>query len=371
MSNYTKFLISKVLWVTEIWGTIAILYFARRTIDPSSAFFLIAFYSLCIVILEYPTWLISDTYWHKTSALLWFSLATCWFVLLSFNLLIGWYMMGLALLAAWKALKSWSMTAVLKWIVTDFKSKHIQVSTSESISKFLMAVLSWYIFIYNPIYVVYVAWIFAAISGLLFYTIPYTPTSKKGNIYSTALTWFRNIIQSKDLISLLLLLSVSAGYRQNIKNFITSMWDFYPISILFMTRAVWWHSLFRAIWSYSVKYFSHKRAIIWVFIVMWWMILTWGNYITILIWFILLSSLFQNIETSIEIRAVNTVQPNVIATVLSTFKLWQRLSWSLMLFIAWYILKLYSYQTMLSTISVIILAWILFYIFTTHITRKA
>lgn len=371
MSNYTKFIVSKILWVTEIWWTIAILYFTRRNLDTSSALFLISIYSISIVLLEYPTWLVADTYWHKSSALLWFITLTVWFILLSFNLPFYWYVLGLILLACGKSLKSWSMTAILNWITSDFKSHHIQVSTLESMSKFFMAVVSWYIFLYNPILVVIIASILSGIGWVIFYTIPYVSNSQEGNIYSTAIKWFTNIFKSKLLISLLIVFSVTAWYRQNIKHYITSMWDYFPVSVLFMTRAVWWHSLFRALWAYSVRFLNLRKSTILAIVVIVLMVFAWGNHLAILIWFILLSGLFQNIETNMEVEIVNTIDKNVIATVLSTFELWHRLSASIMLLIAWYTLKLYSYQTMYITTSWIVILGILIYSIIYYKNRKS
>ncbi len=70
MSDLTKVKISRILFNSQFWMAIIILYLQSRALTLESIFLLITLYYLFTTLLEYPTGVIGDFYSHKLSTLL-------------------------------------------------------------------------------------------------------------------------------------------------------------------------------------------------------------------------------------------------------------------------------------------------------------
>lgn len=343
--NYRKFLAAKTFMNFYLWWAIATLYLIFRITDVSQAVFLISFYSILIVILEYPTWVIGDYFWHKKSVVLWSLLYWIGMLVMTIPMPRWWYLFPLTINALWSALESWSDVWLLKSIVPNFKNIYPWYKSYISLVQFVAAIVTWYIFKVSPTLPVLITWIACLIATCIFITINVPPILQNrklwfNNIYELGIEWLRSVFSAPILIVLLWSYAVSKWYVSSSKTIINTMWELLNIDILWLTYAVWWMYIARSVWSYLSKKltnssFSYIPSIIAILTILLWVLtftLSSWDWWLILIYFLVCALLIEAINSLITIYVASTVQWKSVASILSFYNLSARLFTAVYLF---------------------------------------
>ncbi|HIP49290.1 MAG TPA: MFS transporter [Lutibacter sp.] len=129
MTNLQKYTISQVLRTSNWWMAIGVLYFMERGVTIQEFFILSSVFSLCMVILEFPTGVIADKFSHKKSVIIGSSISIL--SQLAFSVPADFYFyLGAFIVASLGAtMKSGSDIAVLHKISNNFEKDLARIKT--------------------------------------------------------------------------------------------------------------------------------------------------------------------------------------------------------------------------------------------------
>ncbi len=370
LSNYQKFFISKLCVGFYLRWAIAALYLISKNIETSQAMRLISFYSFLVVVLEYPTWVIGDTLWHKTSVLRWTFFNGVGILLMCIDVsLWQYYLIPLTIIALWTSLESWSDIGLMKSITPDFKSIYPSYKSKVLLTKFSAAIVAWFLFKISPLLPVFIYGILCFVWTAFVRTIDdphikWEHSITSGNIFKTAKQWFATVFSSPILIILLVSYAITSGYTRTIKTTINSLYEYFSVDVVRLTIAVWMTYLAGAAWAYSSKWLSEKQmnripSLI-AFITLIMSILTYtlsnGDRRTILAYFIVCAYLIAAVRSLMTMYISSEVPSSVISSALSLYNLCWRLFTSVYLLWAWYILWRFNVSTLFLVTAIIFFA---------------
>jgi MFS family permease len=236
MSEVTKVKIARILASSPFWMSIIVIYFNYRGVPLPEVYKIVSFYSICIVLFEYPTGVVGDYFSHKLSVALGYFISMLAMFLSTMRGGSIFYYGVLALLALGVSLVSGSDTALLHKVSTDFKK---DASSLKSISMFwVLATIAIGGFLgkYSlilPIYFTAATYLLAFVV-LLFVKENSKDISHEGNIFDKAKEGIIYIKDSKQLVTIILLNTLISAI------FLSMKWVYNPFFEKLRIDIQWW-----------------------------------------------------------------------------------------------------------------------------------
>lgn len=223
--NLVKAKVARILTSGVFWMPIIVAYFGYRNITLENSYFLVSFYSICIVALEYPTGVIGDYFSHHLSLKVGYFLISAAFMLLGFQATTLYYGIILFIAALGVSLVSGSDDAVLISVSEDFDNDFREIKTIATVFSIIAIALG------GIFYKIYPSLPFFASSASFFFSftlvmllkIDNGSTEVRGNVFDKAFESLRFIQSKEDLRFLLIYTSVVSAF------FVSSKWFYNPL----------------------------------------------------------------------------------------------------------------------------------------------
>jgi MFS family permease len=228
MKNILKMKIARTMTSGVFWIPIAISYFKYREMNLETAYYFVGFYSLCIVLLEYPTGVIGDYFSHKISLYIGYLLVGLSFLFLGLNGNNLFYGVILFFAALGVSLVSGSDEAVLLNISDDYDNDYRIIKTFSTIYALVSIILGGVMYKVNPSLPFYFSALSFFISFLCVITLRFSSKAKKtkkqkGNIFDKAFESLAFVKNKNVVLFLLVYASLISAF------FLSSKWFYNPI----------------------------------------------------------------------------------------------------------------------------------------------
>ena len=350
-----RFFIARFVSLLYFLNGLMILSLAAKGISTVQAFKLVSFYSLLIVILEFPTGVIGDYFGHKNSVIagqISFLIGLLIFILpinniVLFYLVFFFFALGMSLISG-------SDIAWLHSISKNFKHDYANYITILIVSLFFATLIGGFILRFWGITVLILASLITCISGMiLLVTVPYRfelgPRSS-GNIFKSAKQGIIIVLQSRTLIGLFLLSGFIVALQSNIKyvlNYFATI-PGYDIQIIGpIIAGVGILKVFGSQLSKKIKIIDEIKLLTLIILIFLLTLATmYFKYLPLLIY-----SVFGGVGVFLTVSITNKINQqvpnNIRASVLSLKSLVTRLITSGYVLLIGYVLDTYTFQILL------------------------
>ncbi|EKE20678.1 MAG: hypothetical protein ACD_7C00505G0005 [uncultured bacterium] len=355
MQNVTKIKIALVLGVCQFWLTSFVLYLNTKGISLEQTYFLLSFYSILIVVFEYPTGVIGDFFSHKASIIIGFLLYSFSLFLFSFSGSIYYYGLILTITALGASLVSGSDIALLHKASKNFKKDLSQVKFYSFIMAAVAISTGGFLSTLDLKYPLYAS-AFAFLLGSLFliFSKNYKNERIAGNIFATATLGFRYAIANKELFNLIKISSLLGAF------FISLKWFYNPLFIKLNIPLDYWGIIIAAagiliaigVWVFNK--FPEKNITV-IFFILILSIFSIGitSIVALPIVAIFLNQLLRGyIETQLDVKINKAIKKSIRASVLSLKNIIIKVESSAMIFFFGIIIQRNSFLVMMSIFAI-------------------
>lgn len=369
---YIYYIIRFCSWL-EFHKPILVLFFMKTLwFSDADAVLLGTLIPFFRIIFELPTWSIADRKWRKLSFIIWIIIQMIWMWLYIFNTTFEWFV--IAALLAWLGLglQSWSIEALLSDSVGSSKKNFFAVwSWLFYLSRIWAMLTSWILFVINPVlpFVLYIISLVFKLVSLIFID---ERNFEKSNEKTNSRQIKNAFIEMKNkpdvfLFSILLIIFIWSGNM-----FWHVYWIIFPQHWL-SDQQVWYMYALGAFVSFIFTYFVVKtkkneynilfNMLLWTVIVV--LFFTYWNFIWILIWYIIISSIFSYQDPIMLNFIWKRISSKNKATVLSIVSMWWMLTYVLVGFYATFCLKFltleFYYLSIWMLVLIVFLVWKYYY----------
>lgn len=225
MSPTSRYILARALGNVYFWGAISIPYLIYRGFSIPGAFTLLSFYSILVVILEFPTGIIGDIYGHRQTVIAANLIGAISMALLALSLPLYGYYFIFVLNALSASLISGSDDAYLRSLSGNFRHDLAKVRKLGTVFAFFSFISAGFLAKINyslPLLITSCTWVLAS------YIFSQLPTSKlktsqtTGNIFQQAFKSLKYVWVSLPLIAVMVYGSLNEGYQFSIKTIINS-----------------------------------------------------------------------------------------------------------------------------------------------------
>ena len=220
MTDLQKFTAAKTANFLMWWIGIAPLYYVQRGISFEQTLFILGVFSITVVLAEYPTGVIADTYSHKKSIILGQMISALAMFLVIFPGNYFYYICVSIFLAIGSAMRSGSDLAILHTISDDFKKDLAHVNTMALLGNVVSASLGAYLFTLNIILPYILTAMSIVLSAYFYSTIKLKDTKnneESANVYKTAIAAVKYVKKDALLMATLLLSGSFVSFFYSIK----------------------------------------------------------------------------------------------------------------------------------------------------------
>lgn len=370
LSNIKQYIFSRSISSAYFWGAISIPYLTFRQFSIQGAYGIIGLYSLLVVLFEYPTGVVGDTYGHKASINLGNLLGFTGMVLMAQSGKYSPYI-AISVMALAASLVSGSDIALLKHISNNFKKDLSNLKALQGITLFLAMTIAGFLASINiliPVYATGFSWLISYL--LMSPVVDPSPRSDRdrGNIYQTSLESLRAVKNSIPLAAIIVFGGIAGGYMGSVKTLINSLGPLISLDLKLVGVFVGLSMLSRTVGYKIANQISHIRTryIIAISVI----VLILGSAISHQLTVVSLiagNNLFLSIINFRITIEINDLIPNTIrASILSFKNLVTRLFSSLYLFGSGYILGIIGLDALLLVTALIIAIGSLGYLIVTN-----
>jgi len=358
MSNLAKVKLSKYLSSSLFWIAIIVFYLESTGLSLTQVYQLISIYSIGIVVFEYPTGVIGDYYSHKLSVFLGLFGIGITFFLLSFQGSFNYYLILVLLTALAFSLFSGSDVALLNSVSSNFKKDFADTKSISLIFRMFAIAIGGVVGAIDLKIPLYLTTITSFSAGLILLNVKVKKNDKgDGNIFDKAVEGMKFVTKRKELIGLVLLSSLMAGFYISIK------WAFNPLFKEMNLPLEWWGiligvaTLANALGTRIYKRIKKASLLLSLGVVAVSMVITGLTVIPALAAAGLIILFFTRgvIETQVMVKINNKLTDSIRASIFSLRSLIGRLLSSLYLLSIGYILDLWSVLTLMIFSSVVVL----------------
>lgn len=224
MTNRNKILLITILTSFAFWIPIWLSFTQSKGIDTSAAYGTIALYSIVVVLLEYPTGVIGDTFSHKLSTMLGFLFMSIAFIVMI--LAAGAFQMtiGILILALGSSLVSGSDQAYFYSLTDEYKSFYPTMKNIGLVATLIGITLGTILYKFNPNLPLIMTALSFAGAFYLMATLPEeahltagVKNTKNSNPFSVAKLGVKTFLQSHSLQALLIVYAIIFAFSNNLK----------------------------------------------------------------------------------------------------------------------------------------------------------
>lgn len=353
MKNKYLYYIISFIWSfyfsVAIWSFFLTNY---NNLSYSQAFFVLLLSWIVSFIFEIPSWSWCDRFWRKKMYLLWSTIAIFGLIIWTFTWNFYLFILSAIIKWLWFSMQSWNLEALIHdELVENNKEdeyKNIQANSYILlfISRFIWAIVWWYLYKINPTFP-YLLTIFFAIIEILLVLLLKNPKqilSKAENNYIHTKEVIKHFKSNKNILYFIVILSLYSWFWNifwfTYQIFYKDIWvSITTISIIF---SITW--LFSAIWSHLIKNIQNKfdskqiLLILYGFWVIWWSLFLFKNLELSILWIIINSILAWMIMPFWNNLLIKNSIDDKKSTILSVFSAFLTFSYAWLNIIIWFLL---------------------------------
>jgi len=269
MTNLQKYTISAVLRGSMWWMAVGPLYFIKRGLTMEQVYYMVAIFSVAMVIFEFPTGVLADRFSHKKSVILSGLLAG----ILQFMYIVPagfqYYLVVFILLGLSSAMRSGSDTAVLHAISNNFQKDLSRVKTISFIWISFTTLVGGWLFSINIILPYLLNGLSIFLATIIFSRIKvgkkYEKDKKEfGNVYKIAVGSLRHLKNHKRLKGVVLVSSMFLATFFSYKYTLPMLFDANNIQIIYLSTVMAMSTIFLALGTFitSTKYYIRLKYVI-------------------------------------------------------------------------------------------------------------
>ncbi len=350
MNALTKAKLAIIFASCQFWMPTFVLFLTTKGVTTTQTYELLAFYSLCIVLFEYPTGVIGDYFSHKVSMSLGYLLLSVVFAVMVFPVSFAMYAALLVFGALGAALVSGSDTALIHALSQNFKDDYAQVRLYSIIMSVCAIAFGGFAASFDLRYPFYLSALFFLIASAFTFSIgQYQYEKLSGNIFATARTGMQTVWRNQKLRVLIGIASMWGAF------FFSFKWFYNPLFLQLHIPVAQW-GIVISIATLLIAFGAHIYR----------KVRRWSLVITTLIFLCLIvmlgytqhistaiAALFAMhilrgyIETMLDVDITETIDASVRASVLSLKSLVLRLFSAGMIFASGFILDRYSFAILM------------------------
>ncbi len=269
MTNLQKYTISALLRGSMWWMAVGPLYFMARGLTMEQVYYMIAAFSVAMVIFEFPTGVLADRFSHKKSVVL--SGIMGGILQLMYIVPAGfyYYLFIFVLVGLASSMRSGSNTAVLHSISNNFQKDLSRVRTLGFIWISFTTLLGGWLFTINIIWPYLLNGFSMFLAAIIFSRIKVKENSKKdntehGNIYKIAMGSLRHLKNHKKLKGIVFMSSMFLTTFFSYKYTLPVLFDIKNIQIIHLSTVMAMSTMFLALGTFitSTKYYIRLKYVI-------------------------------------------------------------------------------------------------------------
>ena len=266
MTNLQKYTISAVLRGSMWWMAVGPLYFMARGLTMEQVYYMIAAFSVAMVIFEFPTGVLADRFSHKKSVVL--SGIMGGILQLMYIVPAGfyYYLFIFVLVGLASSMRSGSNTAVLHSISNNFQKDLSRARTLGFIWISFTTLLGGWLFTINIIWPYLLNGFSMFLAAIIFSRIKVKKTFRKndtehGNIYKIAMGSLSHLKNHKRLKGIVFMSSMFLATFFSYKYTLPVLFDVKNIQIIYLSTVMSLGGLFLAIGTAmtSTKYYIRLK----------------------------------------------------------------------------------------------------------------
>lgn len=221
MSVKNRILLTTIFTSFAFWIPVWLPFAAQKNIDIGMAYSIIALYSTLVVLLEYPTGVIGDTYSHKASTMLGYLVTGISSMIMAFAGGIPAYVIGVALFALGTSLISGSDQSYFHSILPDYRNFYPTMKNAGLIATLFGISIGTLLFnVYGALPLLLNAFAFI-IAFFAMMTLPNESVagkdSKLANPFYIAKLGLKTFLTSRAIQSLLIIYAIIFAFSNNLK----------------------------------------------------------------------------------------------------------------------------------------------------------
>lgn len=227
MSDLTKIKISRIFTSCTFWIATIVLYLQSRGLSLDEIYKIISFYSICVVILEYPTGVIGDYFSHKLSVFGGYLISGIGLFLLGFKGSFMYYAFTMFIGALGVSLTSGSDTALLHKVSRNFKKDLSEIKSLSIIFTVIAISLGGLVGKFNsgiPIFLTAIVFL-AASPFILFIRGDNRSDNNVGNIFSKASEGLKLTLKDIPLSTLVFFSGIVMAFYLSFKWFYNPLFE--------------------------------------------------------------------------------------------------------------------------------------------------
>lgn len=327
MKDITRIKIANILAASRFWLPIIMFYYQSRGLSTDQTFTLLSYYSLMIVLLEYPTGVVSDHYSHKVSLILGYLAVATSLFLLSFSGGYLYYFFALGVMALGTSLVTGSDTALLSDCTKDINKHLSDVTFYHLIWASLTITIGGFLGNISLTLPIFLSGICFVIGALLISGVKGKKHNKMpGNVFSTAKEGFKQVKASNHLLYFVIISGLTFAYFRNYKWFYSFLFQELDFSISLWGVLISLGAIAILVGNRIFAKFSSKRITPFLFILsLAFLLMSPINPVVSLVGYMLIHVLNGYISMVADIEINETVDGRYRASVLSLRSLFVRL----------------------------------------------
>lgn len=348
LTQLQKFFLAKFFNLLMFFAPVLVIFFLDKGFTSTQTYKLIAFLSLMLGVLEYPTGVVADYFGHKISHILGTSLVFISYLLFIVSTNIYWLVLVLFLVSVGRTLESGSDVAILHSISKNFKKDYATYVQAMLIAQIISGLSAGFLYSISPNLV----WIFSAIP--LIFTIYFlaqikaNPIDKKENsLWKQSIVGLKTVINTRNLFLVIIAVSIILEFRSNTRFELNSLAKFSGHSIRIISIFIVLELIMRVLGAQLSKKLKRIKVSMWISLAIASMIFSLISfksfYLSISLF--ILTSLFVSVASVQIMHDLNKmIEDNVRASVLSFQSLVRKLLGSGLLIIIGYVLQFKGWE---------------------------